>query len=104
MLDAVERPYRFHRLPTRPPHFEGGSLEVCLVAHESGVLTGMPGLDAIRALPSYLCEESGAPCPSQLPWLVYFSHGIDLTIREPTDDPRRSRGVDSTCLPSQDQD
>ena len=58
MLDAVERPYRFHRLPKRPPRFSGGAFEVCLVAHEAGTLKGLPGLDAIRALPSYLSEES----------------------------------------------
>ena len=29
MLDAVEKPYRFHRLPTRPAAFAGGAMEVC---------------------------------------------------------------------------
>ena len=28
MLDAVEKPYRFHRLPTRPVPFTGGAMEV----------------------------------------------------------------------------
>lgn len=72
MLDAVERPYRFHRLPTRPPRFEGGSIEVCLVAHEAGVLAALPGLDAIRALPSYLCEEIKIEVGQNMPLTVDF--------------------------------
>ena len=38
MLDLVERPYRVHRLPARPAHFEGGAVEVMLIAHASGIV------------------------------------------------------------------
>mmetsp|Transcript_11395 Transcript_11395/g.35088 ORF Transcript_11395/g.35088 Transcript_11395/m.35088 type:complete len:516 (-) Transcript_11395:71-1618(-) len=72
MLDAVERPYRFHRLPKRPPRFSGGAFEVCLVAHEAGTLKGLPGLDAIRALPSYLSEEIKIEVGQPMPLTVDF--------------------------------
>ena len=56
MLDLVERPYRVHRLPARPAHFEGGAVEVMLIAHASGVVRSIH-LEKIRALKSYVGEE-----------------------------------------------
>ncbi|KAJ1446914.1 ATP-grasp domain-containing protein [Pelagophyceae sp. CCMP2097] len=59
MLDAVEKPYRFHRLPRRPEHFGGGAVEICLVCYEAGVFAHWipEGLAMIRALNSFNSEE-----------------------------------------------
>ncbi|KAJ8599403.1 hypothetical protein CTAYLR_009705 [Chrysophaeum taylorii] len=57
MLDAIEKPYRFHRLPKRPPTFQGGAIEVCLIAYEQGTLRGLPGLQSVRHLASFHAEE-----------------------------------------------
>ena len=65
MLDAVEKPYRFHRLPTRPQGIKGGSSEVCLIAHQAGVLAGYPAAPKVRELKSYLCEELKAKVPGE---------------------------------------
>ena len=56
MLDLVERPYRVHRLPARPAHFNGGAVEVMLIAHASGIVRSIH-LEKIRALKSYVGEE-----------------------------------------------
>ena len=56
MLDLVERPYRVHRLPARPAHFEGGAVEVMLIAHASGVVRCIH-VEKLRALKSYVGEE-----------------------------------------------
>lgn len=72
MLDAVEKPYRFHRLPERPRPFDGGCCEVCLVAHVEGTLLGLPGLAAIRDLVSYHSEEIKAKVGDPIPLTVDF--------------------------------
>mmetsp|Transcript_5171 Transcript_5171/g.16972 ORF Transcript_5171/g.16972 Transcript_5171/m.16972 type:complete len:510 (-) Transcript_5171:31-1560(-) len=72
MLDAVEKPYRFHRLPTRPQGIKGGSSEVCLIAHQAGVLAGYPAAPKVRELKSYLCEELKAKVGDAVPLTVDF--------------------------------
>ena len=72
MLDAVEKPYRFHRLPERPERFEGGCVEVCLIAHQEGLLSALPGLHLVRALQSYHSEEIKATIGEHIPLTVDF--------------------------------
>lgn len=57
MIDAIEKPYRFHRLPTRPERFAGGATEVCLVCYQDGQLMGYPGVERIKELPSFQSIE-----------------------------------------------
>lgn len=57
MVDAVDRTYRFHRLPSRPARFTGGAVEVCLVARKEGKLAGYPLLDEVRKLRSFNSME-----------------------------------------------
>jgi biotin carboxylase len=53
MLDVIETPPRFRRLPRRPARFAGAAVEVILVSYERGRLLSYAGLANIRALPSF---------------------------------------------------
>jgi len=57
MLDILEEPRRFQRLPTRPAKFSGCGMELDLVSRETGVLRAYPKLDDVRALRSYVSME-----------------------------------------------
>lgn len=72
MVDVVDRPYRFHRLPSRPAPFSGLSMEVCLVARKEGKLAGYPLLDKVKQLQSYNSMEIKMPVGSRLERTVDF--------------------------------
>ena len=58
MIDALEdKGSRHSLLPTRPTKLNCHSIEVNLVSHEDGVLTGYPGLEMTKRLKSYLSAE-----------------------------------------------
>lgn len=72
MVDAVDRPYRFHRLPSRPARFSGGAVEVCLVARESGKLAGFPLLEEVKQLRSFSNMEIKQAVGSRLEPTIDF--------------------------------
>ena len=52
-LDAYLRPDAFDALPQAPVALAKSGTEVFLVARQNGVLRGVPGVDAVRALDSF---------------------------------------------------
>merc|ERR1711977_564919 len=86
MVDVVDRPYRFHRLPSRPAPFSGLSMELCLVAREEGKLAGYPLLDEVQKLQSYNSMEIKLPVGSRLEPTVDFlttPGSINLVHQDP---------------------
>jgi hypothetical protein len=72
MVDAFDRPYRFHRLPSRPARFSGLSLEACLVSRQEGILAGLPLLGEVEKLRSFKSMEIKVPVGSRLEKTVDF--------------------------------
>jgi biotin carboxylase len=72
MLDVVEKPYKFKRLPRRPERFAGGAMEVCLVSRQEGTLAAYPMLEEVKALRSFVSSEIKVPVGSKLEKTVNF--------------------------------
>jgi biotin carboxylase len=64
-IDAFLKPDAFDALPAAPVDLLKAGCEVFLVAQQSGVVQALPGVDAIRALPSFramgLAVQPGMP-------------------------------------------
>lgn len=58
LLDAYVEPLRFDRLPIVPGPFCSAGQEVLIVSSQEGVLRSAPGLDAARALASFVSLEA----------------------------------------------
>ena len=100
MLDAVEKPYRFHRLPTRPRITAGGAAEICLITHAEGILTAWPGMHEVRALKSYLTEELKAKVGQPVPLTVDFlttPGSIMLMSQEPGQVEKDGDAIHELC-------
>jgi biotin carboxylase len=72
MLDIVEKPYKFKRLPRRPERFKGGSMEVCLVSRQQGTLAAYPMLEQVKNLRSFKSLEVKVPVGGKLEKTINF--------------------------------
>jgi len=72
LLDVLDKPYRFRRLPKRPAKFSGLALEVCLVSKVEGTLHAYPQLNKVRRLPSFHTEMLKVPVKGRLEKTVDF--------------------------------
>jgi len=72
MVDLLEMPYRFKRLPKKPERFNGGAMEVCLVSREEGMLAGYPLLPQVKNLKSYKSIEIKVPVGGKVEKTINF--------------------------------
>lgn len=72
MLDAFDKPYRFHRLPKRPAAFSGLAMEVDFVSREEGTLACYLLLPEVKRLPSFKSMEIKVPVGGRLERTIDF--------------------------------
>eukprot|EP00548_Thalassiothrix_antarctica_P007332 CAMPEP_0194136790 /NCGR_PEP_ID=MMETSP0152-20130528/6778_1 /TAXON_ID=1049557 /ORGANISM="Thalassiothrix antarctica, Strain L6-D1" /LENGTH=959 /DNA_ID=CAMNT_0038833585 /DNA_START=37 /DNA_END=2916 /DNA_ORIENTATION=- len=70
-VDAYLEPSEFDRLQNIPPSpFKAAGQEVILVSYSSGKVASAPGYEVLRALPSFLCFESGFQKGSEVDYTI----------------------------------
>jgi biotin carboxylase len=94
-VDAYLDPKSFAKLPDRPPSpFKASGQEVILVSRSRGKVKSTPGYDVMKALPSFLCLETGIKAGAEVDYTVDLLTGIGSVILMHPDPSVLSRDID----------
>jgi biotin carboxylase len=94
-VDAYLDPKQFAKLPDRPPSpFKASGQEVILVSHSRGKVKSTPGYDVVKALPSFLCLETGIKPGVEVDYTVDLLTGIGSVILMHPDPKVLERDID----------
>lgn len=93
--DAYLDPFQFGRLPDIPPApFKSSGDEIILVSYSEGTVTGTPGYDMIKKLPSFHCLETGIKIGSKVTHTVDLVTGIGSVILMHSDPKVLQKDID----------
>jgi len=86
----------FAALPDKPPSpFKAAGQEVMLVSFSKGKVTAMPGFEKIKALPSFVCLETGVDIGSQVEYTVDLFTNVGSCILMHQDSAQVAKDIET---------
>lgn len=93
--DAFLDKAAFDKVPDKPPSpFKAAGQEVILVSYMEGTVKSTPGFEVMKALPSFLCLETGIKPGSKVSYTVDLFTGIGSVILMHPDADVLKRDID----------